>query len=81
MEPFSYARHQFPPAVIQQARRLYLRSTLSFRDVEDLLDERRPELSYGSIQRWFLKFGAANARNMRRSRPRPGPRWHLTRLR
>lgn len=36
MTPLSYARHQFPPAVIQHAIRLYLRFTLSYRDVEEL---------------------------------------------
>ncbi len=40
MPPISYARHQFPPVVIQHAVWLYLRFTLSYRDVEDLLGER-----------------------------------------
>ena len=39
MQPISYARHQFPPAIIQHAVWLYLRFTLSYRDVEDLLAE------------------------------------------
>lgn len=37
MPLISYTRHQFPPAVIQHAVWLYLRFTLSYRDVEDLL--------------------------------------------
>jgi putative transposase len=45
MLPISY-RHQFPPVVIQHAVWLYLRSTLSYRDVEDLLAERGVDLSY-----------------------------------
>ncbi len=40
MALISFARHQYPPAVIQHAVRLYLRFTLSYRDVEDLLAER-----------------------------------------
>ena len=36
MPPISYARHRFPPAVIQYGARLYLRFTLSYRDAEDL---------------------------------------------
>jgi hypothetical protein len=36
----SFARHQFPPAVIRHAVWLYMRFTLSYRDVEDLLAER-----------------------------------------
>ena len=37
MMELSYRRHRFPPVVIQHAVWLYLRFTLSFRDVEDLL--------------------------------------------
>jgi transposase-like protein len=35
--PISYRRHRFPPVVIQHAVWLYLRFTLSYRDVEELL--------------------------------------------
>ena len=37
MRKISYAGYRFPPEVIHQAIWLYLRFTLSFRDVEDLL--------------------------------------------
>jgi hypothetical protein len=37
MQLISYARHQFPPEVIWQAVWFYLRFTLSYRDVEELL--------------------------------------------
>ncbi len=40
MQPISYARHRFPPVVILHAVWLYLRFTLSYRDVEDLLAAR-----------------------------------------
>jgi transposase-like protein len=40
MRPISYARHRFPPDIIRHAVCLYLRFTLSYRDVEDLLAER-----------------------------------------
>jgi transposase-like protein len=77
MPPISYARHQFPPDVIQRAIWLYLRFTLSYRDVEELLAERGIEASYETIRRWVLKFGPAIARNLRQLRPKPSPRWHL----
>jgi putative transposase len=77
MKPISYARHRFPPDVIQHAVWLYLRFTLSYRDVEDLLAERGLEVSNESIRRWVLKFGPAIARNLRSARPRPHDRWHL----
>ena len=77
MPPISYARHQFPSVVIQHAVWLYLRFTLSYRDVEDLLAERGLDVSYESIRRWVLKFGPAIARHLRQRRPKPTARWHL----
>jgi len=57
MTSLSYRRHRFPPTVIQHAIWLYLRFTLSYRDVEDLLAERGLEVSYQTVRRWVLKFG------------------------
>jgi putative transposase len=53
----SFARHQFPPDIIRHAVWLYLRFTLSFRDIEDLLAERGLDVSYETVRRWVLKFG------------------------
>jgi len=50
MFPISYRRHRFPPAVIQHAVWLYLRFTLSYRDVEELLAQRGLDLSYESVR-------------------------------
>jgi transposase-like protein len=47
----SFARHQFPPAIIWHAVWLYLRFTLSYRDVEDLLAERGLDVSYETVRR------------------------------
>ena len=58
----SFARHQFPPAIIRHAVWLYVRFTLSFRDVEDLLAERGLDVSYETVRRWVLKFGPLFAR-------------------
>ena len=52
MEQLSYCRHRFPPVVIQHAIWLYLRFTLSYRDVEDLLAERGLEVSYETVRLW-----------------------------
>src|SRR5260370_309833 len=77
MEAMSFARHRLPPVVIGHAVWLYLRFTLSYRDVEDLLAERGLEVSNETIRRWVLKFGPAIARNLRRGRPTPHGKWHL----
>jgi putative transposase len=77
MQPISYDRHRFPPEVIRHAIWLYVRFTLSYRDVEELLAERGLDVSYETVRRWVLKFGPAFARNLRRLRPRPADTWHL----
>ncbi len=64
MKPISYARHRFPPDVIRHAVWLYLRFTLSYRYVEDLLAERGLTVSNESIRRWVLKFGPVIAKNL-----------------
>ena len=56
--------HRFPPEI-------NARFTLSYRDVEDLLAERGLDISYESVRRWFLKFGAPIARNLRHTDPFP----------
>ena len=77
MPPISYCRHRFPAELIRHAVRLYLRFTLSYRDVEELLAERGLDISYETIRRWVLKFGPAYTRNLRRQRLRPSDQWHL----
>src|ERR1700752_2936388 len=76
MPSFCYRRHRFPPEIIQHALWLYLRFTLSYRDVEELLADRGLDISYKTVRRWVLKFGPAIARRLRRGRPRPSDRWH-----
>src|SRR5882724_276330 len=72
-----YRRHRFPPEIIRHAIWLYLRFTLSYRDVEELLAERGLDISYETVRRWVLKFGPSIARRLRRQRPRPSDLWHL----
>src|SRR5215472_18115727 len=77
MAEISYRRHRFPPVIIQRAVWLYLRFTLSYRDVEELLAERGLDISYETVRCWVLKFGPVIARRLRRCRCRPSGRWHL----
>ena len=77
MTPPSYAGYRFPPDIIQRAVWMYLRFTLSYRDVEELLADSGVQTTYESIRRWVLVFGPAIPRRLRASRPRPHGRWHL----
>src|SRR5215217_4872104 len=77
MPPLSYSGYRFPRDTIERAVWMYLRFTLSFRDVEELLAERGIVVTYESIRRWVLTFGPMIARQLRERRPRPHGRWHL----
>jgi putative transposase len=69
MRPLSYAGYRFPPEIIQQAIWLYLRFTLSLRDVEELLAERGIDVSHETIRRWVAVFGPMIARPSARDAP------------
>jgi putative transposase len=77
MRKFSYAGYRFPPEIIRQAIWLYLRFTLSLRDVEDLLAERGIIVSYETVRRWVNHFGPMIAAGLRSRRPKPHTTWHL----
>jgi putative transposase len=77
MTKISYAGYRFPPEIIQQGIWLYLRFTLSFRDVEDRLAERGIVVSYETVRRWVNHFGPIIAADLRKRRPKPHSVWHL----
>jgi len=52
MAEISYRRHRVPPVIIQHAVWLYLRFTLRYRDVEELLAERGLDISYETVRCW-----------------------------
>jgi transposase-like protein len=73
----NYSGYRFPPEIIQQAIWLYVRFTLSFRDVEDLLAESGIAVSYETVRRWVNHFGPKIAADLRKRRPKPHTIWHL----
>src|SRR5580704_18508030 len=77
MKEISYRGYRFPPEIIHQAIWLYLRFTLSLRDVEDLLAERGVAVSYETVRRWVNHFGPMIAADLRRRRLKPHATWHL----
>jgi hypothetical protein len=77
MTKISYNGYRFPPEIIQQAIWLYLRFTLSFRDVEDLLAKRGITVSYKTVRRWVNHFGPKIAADLRKRRLKSCANWHL----
>src|SRR6267154_1536002 len=77
LRPISYKRHRFPPDIVSHAVWLYFRFPLSPRLVEEMLLERGILVSYETIRRWALKFGADCARRLKRKAPTRYDVWHL----
>ena len=77
MNKISYSGYRFPPEIIRQAICLYLRFTLSLRDVEDLLAERGVVVSHENVRRSVSHFGPMIAADLRKSRLKPHTTWHL----
>ena len=77
MWKISCSGYRFRPEVIHQAIWLYLRFTLSFRDVEDWLTDRGIAISYEIVRRWVNHFGPIIAAELSKHRPKPHAFWHL----
>src|SRR3977135_2852649 len=77
MTKISYSGYRSPPEIIQKEIWPFIRFTLSFRDVEDLLAERGIMVSYETIRRRLNHFGPMVAADLRKRRPKPHTTWHL----
>jgi len=66
MTKINYSGYRFPPEIIQLAIWLYVRFTLSFRDVENLLAERGILVSYETVRRWVNHFGPKISADLRK---------------
>ena len=53
------------------------RFPLSYRDVQELLLERRIDVTHEAIRQWCLKFGQNYANQLKHRRAQPGDKWHL----
>jgi putative transposase len=66
-----YKRYRFPSEIIQYAVWLYYRFNLSHRDIEDLLAERRINVSYEAIRLWCIRFGPKYAARLKKHHDEP----------
>jgi len=73
----AFAGFRFPSDVIVLAVRWYLRFSLSYRDVEELLTERGIQVDHVTIYRWVLRFTPLLADAARPCRHVVGDRWQV----
>ena len=77
VERSAFAGYRFPPEVILLAVRWYLRFSLSYRDVEELLAERGVEVDHVTIFRWVHHFTPVLIDAARPCRHVVGSRWFV----
>ena len=66
LNPFKYFKTS--PEIIRLAVMMYVRFTLSLRNVEDLLHERGIEISHETVRFWWHRFGPIFAAEIRKRR-------------
>ena len=75
--PAIFKGRQTEPELILCALRWDLRSSLSFRDVEDLLSERGLEADHTTIWRWVQRYGPEREERLRRHLKPPKKSWRV----
>ena len=72
-----FKRHRYPKAIILQVVYFKLRFTLSYRDVEELLEIRGIKVDHSTIQRWVFKFSPFVESNMNKRKNVVGNSWRM----
>lgn len=67
----------FPPEIVLTCIRWYARFKLSYRDIEELMAERRVEVDHATINRWVVKFSPMLLKAARMHRTTAGKSWRL----
>ena len=72
-----FKHHCFPKSIILQAVYFKLRFSLSYRDVEELMEIRGVKVDHATIQRWVFKFTPILDKEFRKRKKRVGMSWRM----
>ena len=67
----------FPKCVVLQAVYWYLRYSLSYRDIEELMEERGIQLDHATVQRWVIKYTPLIEAEFRKKKKAVGSSWRM----
>ncbi len=77
MADISFKGRHFQKDMILQSVRWYLAYSLSYRDIEELMQERGFSVDHSTINRWVLHYSPQLEAAFRRKRKRAGNRWRM----
>ncbi len=72
-----FKRHRYPKVIILQAVYFKLRFTLSYRDIEELMQIRGVKVDHSTIQRWVFKFTPTIEANMHKRKHQVSTSWRM----
>ncbi|MCP4338813.1 MAG: IS6 family transposase [Desulfobulbaceae bacterium] len=67
----------FPKCIVLQAVYWYLRYSLSYRDIEELMKERGVEVDHATVQRWVVKYIPLLEIEFRKKKKAVGTSWRM----
>lgn len=67
----------FPKCIVLQAVFWYLRYSLSYRDIEELMEERGVEIDHATVQRWVVKYTPLLETEFRKKNRAVGTSWRM----
>ena len=67
----------FPKHIVLQAVFWYLRYSLSYRDIEELMRERGVEIDHATVQRWVVKYTPILEEEFRKRKKTVGTSWRM----
>jgi putative transposase len=73
----SFKGHQHTQDMILQCVRWYVAYSLSYRDLEELMQERGYTVDHSTIQRWVVYYAPRIEKAFRKHKKRSGLRWRL----
>ncbi len=77
MNPERFKGCHFPKCTVLQSVYWYLRYALSYRDIEELIQERGVDVDHATLQRWVVKYTPMVEANFRKKKRTVGRSWRM----
>ena len=77
MAEISFSGRRFQHDMILQSVRWYLAYALSYRDIEEIMQERGFDVDHSTIHRWVVHYSPQLVQRFRSKQRKPAGRWRL----